>query len=550
MENSKILNQINQCFHNNGIKQESRFDLLLSMLEKNNKNEPCDQPEKYKEIINLLENLDYTNTDLIQEMFMFIGSKLTKFKLDQFYSPLTISRFINSFMIVGEEYKAIDPAGGTGDLLLFYNGKKSIWDIDDNALKLCKFNYELNKQTNYELVCKNSLNDFESDEGTYSYVAMNPPFGTSTLITDVKILEKYELGKGRKKQEIGILFVELGIKLLKNDGILFVILPSGYMGNGNKICSELRDLILKNNVIASLELPKNTFKRSGTGVNTYLLIIQKKNITVTEPHEILISGIENIGYNLSKKDTPLKYKVFKNTGQIMCNEDSKSILDNDFDDIKRQIISYANRNKILNIRSDKICDDTYEHIMSNKISSNILDIKRYKQVYLSTIQKMSNVNAKPVNKYSKIIKTTTKIIKTDIYKYIDIGEINSPLHSYKEMYGWELPSRAKYTVKKYDILISKLEGTMSYCVILSDDDNYISTNGVTVLRPTNMTSLYILFGNIVKKDFNIQHTAFLTGSIMASLSDDNISEFLIDEHIDIESTKKIIDTLELLYNLK
>jgi hypothetical protein len=52
------------------------------------------------------------------------------------------------------ENTAVDPAGGTGDLLLYYGGVKHIWDIDESALKLCEFNYELNKQTNYQLSCK------------------------------------------------------------------------------------------------------------------------------------------------------------------------------------------------------------------------------------------------------------------------------------------------------------------------------------------------------------------------------------------------------------
>ena len=47
------------------------------------------------------------------------------------------------------------------NLLLYYNGNKTIWDIDENALKLCKFNYELNKQRDYNLVCKNSLENFK-----------------------------------------------------------------------------------------------------------------------------------------------------------------------------------------------------------------------------------------------------------------------------------------------------------------------------------------------------------------------------------------------------
>ena len=169
MDNSKIINQINQLFHNKGVKQEERFNLLIELLENNKKGVPNEQ---FKEIIQLIETFDYSNADLIQQIFMSIGSKYIKYNLDQFYTPLTISLFINRLMITGPEYNAIDPAGGTGDLLLYYNGNKTVWDIDENALKLCKFNYELNKQCDYNLVCKNSLENFEGSESTYSYSTM------------------------------------------------------------------------------------------------------------------------------------------------------------------------------------------------------------------------------------------------------------------------------------------------------------------------------------------------------------------------------------------
>jgi ubiquinone/menaquinone biosynthesis C-methylase UbiE len=82
----------------------------------------------------ILGDIDYTNKELVQEIFMNIGSKYTKFKLDQFYSPLTLSQFICSFMKDAAENTAVDPAGGTGDLLLYYGGVKHIWDIDESAV--------------------------------------------------------------------------------------------------------------------------------------------------------------------------------------------------------------------------------------------------------------------------------------------------------------------------------------------------------------------------------------------------------------------------------
>ena len=118
MDNSKIINQINQLFHNKGIKQDDRFNLLIELLEEN-KNGIIN--EKFQEIIKLINSFDYSNNDLVQEIFMSIGSKYTRFNLDQFYTPLTIAKFIACFMIAGPEHNAIDPAGGTGDLLLSVN---------------------------------------------------------------------------------------------------------------------------------------------------------------------------------------------------------------------------------------------------------------------------------------------------------------------------------------------------------------------------------------------------------------------------------------------
>jgi type I restriction-modification system DNA methylase subunit len=549
MDNSKLINQINQLFHNKGVKQEERFNLLIDLLENNNKN-TSNNDDKFNDIIALINSLDYTNCDLIQEIFMTIGSKYTKFNLDQFYTPLTIAKFISLFMETGDNNKAIDPAGGTGDLLLFYQGSKTIWDIDENALKLCKFNYNLNKQTNYNLVCKNSLESYEDSESMYSYSVMNPPFGSGTVVSDANILKKFELGKGKKKQEIGILFLELGLKLLKENGILFIIVPAGYVGNGNKTCSEMRDLILKNRLIASISLPENTFKRSGTGVNTYLLIIQKKTVSSKEPYNILISSLNNIGYNLTKKETPLKYKIVKETGELIIDNNKKSILDNDLDDLHNSLCSFVNHNSILGMKILNT-NSEYETIGSNMLTLNILDIKRYLQSYLNVINNLKSLEAVSLKSLCKIFTTSTKIEKTKLYKYIDISEINSPLYGYKSLYGWELPSRAKYTLRKYDILVSKLEGTMSYCVILDDNENYIATNGVSVIRPNNLNALYVLITNIMSSNFRCQHNAYLTGSIMASLSDNDIEEFLIDDKtVDINTTKKILETLETLQRFR
>ena len=88
----------------------------------------------------------------------------------------------------------------------------------------------------------------------------------------------------------------MSIKLIKRNGIIFAILPGGYLGNSSN--KYVREYILKNTrIISIIKLPSSTFTRSGTGVSTYLLILQK---TKKENYDIHISEIKEIGYDLKK----------------------------------------------------------------------------------------------------------------------------------------------------------------------------------------------------------------------------------------------------------
>lgn len=568
MKNCKIIDNINQLFHNAGTKQENRLNVLIdSLVDKEVKEENKNFIEQ--NIQHLLSKLDFQNKELMQELFMKLGSKYTKCKLDQYYTPLTISHFISSLMMVvsdatTETKKVIDPAGGTGDLLIYFKGHKTIWDIDPQVLKLCKLNYQLHQhqQTNLCLHQKNSLMDFKNDINKYDYVVINPPFGSNTVITDTNILNSFVLGKEKPKQEIGVLFLELGLQLLKDKGVLFAIIPSGYLGNTNAMYTELRKYLLSFKILGVIELPKHTFKRSNTGVNVSLCIIQKTpHFKETPPFEIFISGVENIGYDLYKKNTPIKYKYNKETGDMLLDDVQHTpIQDNDFFHLSTQFKWFCKKNNVENIMTDPDPDPNdpndptppdYECVMSNALDSTILDVKRYKQTYIQTLNKIKlNGSFDKIIQFGKIIKKACKIEKTQKYKYIDIGEISSPLYDYKEMYGWELPIRAKYLVKKYDILVSKLEGNFSYCVILEESQNIIATNGVFVIRPNDLNCLHVLFANIVKKDFAVIHRCLVTGSIMASLHDKDIENILIDKNVEIKEISGIIQTLEKLITFK
>jgi type I restriction-modification system DNA methylase subunit len=142
---------------------------------------------------------------------MFYGDKKTKINLNQYYTPITIGDFITSLCIINKEI--IDPACGTGDLIINYDGNLTLWDISNDIIDICKLNCDLHKKT-YIINNINSIKEFDKNNKLYDYCALNPPFGNSTLCNDKNILNNYELGRNKNKEEIGILFIERSINLL------------------------------------------------------------------------------------------------------------------------------------------------------------------------------------------------------------------------------------------------------------------------------------------------------------------------------------------------
>lgn len=546
--NNIIVEDINQLLHNEGIEFNSRLDIIVDFI--NSKYYGKDiatstiSDTVADEIVKKLDILVIDKNELFQKIFMFYCNKKTKINLDQFYTPFTIGQFMCKLMIPNK--KLIDPACGTGDLVINYDGEITLWDISSDVINICESNYKLNNKK-YEIECINSINEYNKDNGKYDYCCLNPPFGSSTVIKNKEVLDKYTLSKGKAKEEIGIIFIERAINLLKEDGIIFIILPNGYLGNTAKNTKMLREYLLSYKIIAVLEFPGNTFSRSGTGVSTSLLILQK---TKTDTHHnIFIKKINNIGYVLNKKNTPYKYKT--ESGKYVIEND-KPILDNDLVECYMQLLNYANNENIslINVQDNmgnagNTLKD-YEVMSYCDLDNNILDINRYLDRYTVLLKNLKDNNAKTISDYIKKTANGKFTIVNDMeYLYLDIKQITTPIYNKNNLiYGYDLPGRAKIKLKKYDIIVSKLKSNKNtFTIILDDVDNIICSNGFALLRPKDYDSAIIIFANLFSNSFHTQHNALCTGSIMESISDADIKNIYIDQNIDIAKYVKIIEAL-------
>ena len=542
----KYLSTIDQYLHNTGLNKLERLNMIKHVIvhitesELHYKDIGTETLMYVKDIISEVL-LNVPISEISQQLFMFYGSVLLKNSLDQFYTPITISSFINSVVLRGKS--CIDPAGGTGDLLVEIDGTLHVWEISEDAITMAQLNYDL-RDKRVHIKHADSLR--EDIDVQYDYCIMNPPFGTKTVTHDKTILDRFELGQNQDKQELGILFIELGFKLIREGGLLFTIIPGGYLGNNsNKF---LREYLIRNSrIISIIKLPASTFSRSGTGVSTYL-VIMKKTADQAEDYDIHLAEISEIGYDLNKKNTPIKFKT-NSDGTYILDESDNLMIDNDFDILTKELSQFSYDKKI----SGMVNDDpgvSYDSVHIKEILSepyNIMEVGYYNRRYKQMVQqlKMQDHIAMDAVCVSNV-DYSFEIDEQTTYKYIDISEVKTPLYNGKYIRGSKLPGRAKHLVLKDDIIISRLRGNISFSVIM--EDNVLVTSGMCVIRPNDKKSLIMILGNMYTEGFRVQHQSLTTGSVMECISDGHIHEILLKKDIDCERFTRIYDAMNTLHH--
>lgn len=263
----------------------------------------------------------------------------------QFFTP---KELVNSIVkIVNPKTNSIilDPACGTGGFLTeayinsqdTKNFKLIGIDKDKDMADIALATTEIISKGTSQIYNKNSLeilnpkNELYSLLGTVDYVLTNPPFGSKIGITDSDILKFYDFGYNwtysesndtwiklntlSKNQVPQVLFIELCIKLLKNDGIMAMVLPEGIFGN--KSLGYIWSYLKQNgNVIGMLDCPRNTFQPS-TDTKTNVLFFQKgKKFS----NEILIAIAKSCGHDKRGRTLTVNKQPIKNDFALIAED--------------------------------------------------------------------------------------------------------------------------------------------------------------------------------------------------------------------------------------
>lgn len=256
-------------------------------------------------------DLSTSQSHILGDAFQSLIGPILRGEKGQFFTPKSIVRAMVEILNPDKSDTIVDPACGTGGFLLeaynhilqkesSFEGLLAGVDKDSFLSKTAQFVCEIYAPGKSRILNGNSLDlirlkqDFPAIFNA-DLILTNPPFGAKIGISDKAILQQYELGyswswlASQEKwvktnhllasQDPQILFVELCVSLLKNNGRMGIVLPEGVFGN--KSSGYVWDFLKQyGHITAMLDCPRTAFQPS-TDVKTNILFFQK----TTEPAE-------------------------------------------------------------------------------------------------------------------------------------------------------------------------------------------------------------------------------------------------------------------------
>jgi len=429
-----------------------------------------------KRIVKNLELFSFLGTgdDIKGAAYEIFLKSTLRGEFDQYFTPREIVDFMVKFADPNVGDVILDPACGSGGFLIqafnFVRAKINSSDVQSSS-KEKKFNGLVEKclwghEADYDLhvLAKINLimhgdgwnNIFQGDtlssinipEEHFDLILANPPFTIPYTFKDV--LNRYELGMGKEREELDILFVEKSIRFLKPCGDLFIVLPEGLLNN--KKYFYFREWLLKKvDLLLIISLPEGAFKPFGESVSkTCILGVRKKGVKGDiSPEHVFLGKANEIGYVSWKK----KYKHIKQNDL----QEFEYIIKNVFDNIKHT----SNKGECGWIEQKNVSDYRIDaNYLLNKINK-----KQLQALYQQVI---------PLSAVCNIDNHSTSTLASKLYHYLEVPDISpqtGSITNIRRMTGDKLgDSFHKFWTG--DILFTRINPRINRVAIAPDIEGY------------------------------------------------------------------------------
>lgn len=407
-------------------------------------------------------------------------------EFDQYFTPREIVEFMVNLADpqLGDTF--IDPACGSGGFLIqsfnYVNQKiinsrtseverkklfsdlieKNIWghEADNDLHVLAKINLIMHGDGWNNIYQGDTLISSHLENNFFDIVLTNPPFTIKYEFPEV--LSNYEMGIGKEKEELDILFVEKSIKILKPGGELYIVLPEGLLTN--KTFQYFRDwLMSKCDLLYSISLPEGAFIPMGSSVSkTCILGVRKKSYdeNYKSPTHAFVGVAKEIGFEVGKK----KYK------KIGENDLKEFMLD--FDEVFTEIRTTANGGE-------------YTWIPAKKITTRRLGASHL--LHLASLK--DKVNSISLSDIVEITQPMLEILDDEYYYYLeipDISESTGVISNIRKMKGKDISAKSLTEIKSGDIIFSRInprKNRITYIPEINSNIKIVTSNEIYVLKP-------------------------------------------------------------------
>ena len=364
-----------------------------------------------------------------------------------------------------------DPSSGTGGFLIEYIrqlteanpsinwslNKNNIFanDINKNTYSLLKQNlyYSLKEGSGITIKLLDSL--VNNDEQMYDFILANPPFGIKGLKYKDMNDKIKALGINGTKGEI--LFLQLCMSKLNENGKCCIVVPEGVLFNSTKMYQETRKYLLeKFNLKRVIKVGSGEFFKN-TGVKTSVLFFEKNGNTEN------VEFIQVNKVNDSIEEVPLMtvemHKIIENEYSLNMNLYKEIVLDvnEDF-----EVVELGDISEYINYETSKKVDDGQFpfYTCSPKITKcNNISLPRDEYILIGTrgtiskgIHYVENLDIGMGNNLFAI-KINSQVNTKYIYYFI---KINS--HMIESLItGSTIPMISKTVLSKLKIILPPLE---------------------------------------------------------------------------------------------
>ncbi|HUL15353.1 MAG TPA: N-6 DNA methylase [Terriglobales bacterium] len=267
-----------------------------------------------------IEDAQYlTPTEVVEMMATLAAEDLRRDGRLSDKSPLVVADpccGVGSFLATfAARYRPLE-ARGAPHLKLFAQDKV------ERMVRLATVNLTLFRVFDHSVSIGNSLykgSPLDVLNGQVDLVLTNPPFGARFTQAEIKLLAGDNtpflstLGRTRGPLESELLFVDRDLRLLRDGGLLLIVVPDSVVSSSGTPALLRHHLCNSATLRGVIELPSVTFAQAGTRTKTVVLYVKKGKPQGGSRHRVFMAVSEDLGFQVSsRKGVQIKAEKGKN----------------------------------------------------------------------------------------------------------------------------------------------------------------------------------------------------------------------------------------------